>query len=380
MDQTGFRAAIGGATTFATDPLAAMRLPVTPSGGAPAPFNALDPQRLSGPQGSHPLATIDLRELIPGPTSGLEGAIEIDGPAIVGEAISGRIRIRARKQIRARSAVLRLVGLRLAEETRSGTERSDAAVQVAGGLAQIGSSLGVDIQLGSGSSGSSGSAASGSAAQTISWVEVHGSAIESLPFTEPALPASLEPGQMIELPFTIPAPRLGPPTAHAGVAAIAWALEAHWDIGMGADERVCAYVDVRQHPDLLRAGVLTLPPGAMNDVVTDEGAGITVSPIPPVPAGTPLAVTIAWPGAPGGRSARIELNLDVQGGTGLSAVVASVPVDQGALGGATITLPVPVDLPPTMETQGLKVGYRVRVIVDRKLRSDESRERAVVIC
>lgn len=381
MDQTGFRAAIGGATTFATDPLAAMRLPVAPSGGAPAPFDALDAQRLSGPQGSHPLATIDLRELIPGPTSGLEGAIEIDGPALVGEAISGRIRIRARKQVRARSAVLRLVGMRLAEETRSGTERSDAAIQVASGLAQIQSSLGgINIQLGTGSSGSAGSAASGSSAQTISWVEVHGTAIESLPFTEPALPASLEPGQIIELPFTIPAPRLGPPTAHAGVAAIAWALEAHWDIGMGADERVCAYVDVRQHPDLLRAGVLTLPSGAMNDVVTDEGAGITVSPLPPIPAGTPLAVTIAWPGAPGGRSARVELTMDVQGGTSIGVVVASVEVDQGALGGATVTLPVPADLPPTMEAQGLKVGYRVRVIVDRKLRSDESRERAVVIC
>ena len=46
----------------------------------------------------------------------------------------------------------------------------------------------------------------------------------------------------------------------------------------------------------------------------------------------------------------------------------------------TVTLPVGADLPPTLEAQGLKVGYRLRVVVDRKLRSDVSRERAIVIC
>ena len=340
MDQAGFRAAIGGASTFATDPSALHRLPVSPSGGAPAPFNALDPLRLSGPQGSHPLATVSLPELVPGPTSGLEGAVELDGPVRVGEAISGRIRIRARRTFKARSAVLRLVGMRLAEETRSVTEQPSAAERAAG------------------SSARRGGPATTSAPNTISWVEVHASPVESLPFTDPVLPTSLESGQMIELPFTIPAPRMGPPTAHAGIAAIAWALEAHWDISMGIDERVCAYLDVRQHPDLLRAGVLTLPSGAMNDAVTDEDATISVDPLPPVPAGTDLAVAIAWPGAPGGRSARTELKLDVKGGTGLDLVVASVPLDKGALTMTTVNLPVGGDLPPTLEAPGLTVGYR----------------------
>ncbi len=362
MSQAGFRAAIGGTTTWATDLSALKELPVSPAGVVPAPFNALDSLRLSGPRGSHPLAMTDLRELVPGPTPGLEGAIELDEPARVGEAISGRIRIRAQRELRARSAVLRLVGMRLTEQTRSVTKQPSVAESAA--------------SKPSGGGGSSATAAT----KTFSWVEVHGSAIDSLPFIDPALPTSLEAGQLIELPFTIPAPRLGPPTAHAGVAAIAWALEAHWDISLGADERVCAYVDVRQHPDLLRAGVLTLPSGAMNDAVTDEDATISVDPLPPVAAGSALAVGIAWPGSPGGRSARVELKLDVDASTDLGLVVGSVPVDHDSLDGTTVTLPVAADLPPTLEAPGLKVGYRLRVVVDRKLRSDVSRERAIVIC
>jgi hypothetical protein len=45
-----------------------------------------------------------------------------------------------------------------------------------------------------------------------------------------------------------------------------------------------------------------------------------------------------------------------------------------------VTVPLPIDLPPTLETPGLKVGYRIRVIVDRMLRSDVSRERPIVVC
>ena len=373
MDQTSFRSRIGSASSFATDQLQLMDLPTAPSGGAPAPFDGLDPLRMSGPSMSHPLAAIDLRELIAGPTSGLEGAIELDGPVRVGEAISGRIRIRARKQIRARSAVLRLVGVRLTEATQSGTKRSPQAIAIAQGLGQIARSLGnINLTAGSTTPGTT-------PRETVSWVEIRASEVDSLPFTEPALPATLDAGAVIDLPFSIPAPRLGPPTAHAGVAAVVWAVEAHWDVGFGADERVAAFVDVRQHPDLLRAGVLTLPSGALDDVVTDDGAGLTVSPLPPIPAGTPLQVAIAWSGAPGGRSARVELNLDVSGNATLGLVVATVEVDQGQLAGTTVTLPTPADLPPTLEVPGLKVGYRVKVIVDRKMRSDESRERPIVI-
>ena len=52
---------------------------------------------------------------------------------------------------------------------------------------------------------------------------------------------------------------------------MAWAVEAHWDIEMGTDQRVAVIVPVAQHPDLLRAGVVTLPAGAMFDSVTDAG-------------------------------------------------------------------------------------------------------------
>jgi hypothetical protein len=375
VDQTSFRARIGSPDSFATNQLALLELPTVPSGGAPAPFNALDSLRMSGPSGSHPLAGIELAQLVAGPTSGLEGAIELDGPTRVGGTITGRILVRARKPIRARTAVLRLIGIRLYESSQSGPKRSPEQVAISQGLSQISQSLAsVSVTL------NTGTPDPNRVQETVSWVEIHAREIESLPFMEPVLPAALDAGQVIELPFTIPAPRLGPPSAHAGVAAIAWAVEAHWDIGMGADERVAALVDVRQHPDLLRAGVLTLPSGALDDAVTDEGASIAVLPLPPIVTGTELAVTIAWPDAPGGRAARVELNLDVSGDSSSSQVVASVEADEGALGGTTVTLPVAADLPPTLEAPGLKVGYRVRVIVDRKMRSDASRERPIVLC
>lgn len=357
----GFRSRIGGASNFAEDKLALERLPSRPRGYAPAPFDALDPLRLSGPRGSHPLALVDLPSLLSGPTGGLEGAVEIDGPVLIGESISGRVRVRARRAIRARSAVLRLVGVRLAERTRSETEETSESDEAPAQAAQPASSRPDET------------------AETVSWVEVHGSTVESLAFTEPVLPAALEPGQDVDIPFTLPAPRLGPPTAHAGVAAVAWAIEAHWDIAMATDERVCGYVHVGQHPDLLRAGVLTLPSGALNDAVTDEDATIATEPYGPIPAGTPVQVAILWPGAPNARSARVELHLDVRGQNRLDMVIASATVDHERLGQASVTVPVDGDLPPTMQTSGLEVGYVLRVTLDRKLRSDVHRERAIVI-
>lgn len=362
MTAVGFRSRIRGAANFTEDRLELERLPARPRGRAPAPFDALDPLRLSGPRGSHPLALVDLPSMLAGPTDGLEGAIEVDDPVLVGEVISGRLRVRAKEEIHARSAVLRLVGVRLAERTRSQTETTSEARTDADDDAKR-SVPGTD-----------------ETAETYSWVEVQGSVIESLPFTEPTLPTDLVPGQFVDLPFTIPAPRLGPPTAHAGVAAVAWALEAHWDIAMAPDERVCGYVHVAQHPDLLRAGVLTLPSGALNDVVTDEDATIAVEPLGPVPAGTPLQVAVAWPGAPGARSARLELQLQVEGDSRLDMNLASVPLDHRALEQSIATLPLDGDLPPTLQTAGLEVGYRLRVALDRKLRSDIHRERAIVIC
>ena len=84
-------------------------------------------------------------------------------------------------------------------------------------------------------------------------------------------------------------------------------------------------------------------------------------------------------GAPSGRSARVELTLDVSGDSSLGQVVQRSRWT-GARSGVTVTLPLQADLPPTLETQGIKVGYRIRVIVDRMLRADESRERPIVVC
>ena len=147
-----------------------------------------------------------------GPT-GSRASIELTGATRVGEGITGTIRVRATKAIQARAAGIRLVGMLIAEEQRSQTRTS---------------------------TGSDGHTSS----TTESWVEVHGQTIEDLTFTEPFLPPALEPGQAIEVPFSIPAPRLGPPSAHAGSALVAWAVEAHWDIHMGSDERVAVIVPV----------------------------------------------------------------------------------------------------------------------------------------
>ena len=296
----------------------------------------------------HPLASLGASDLLRGATDGLEGGIELGGPVRVGEGITGTIRVRATKPIQARSAGIRLVGVLIAEEQRSQTRTSTS------------------------SDGHTSST-------TESWVEVHGRVIDDLTFTEPFLPASLEPGQVLEVPFQIPAPRLGPPSAHAGSAIVAWAVEAHWDIQMGSDERVAVLVPVAQHPDLLRAGVVTLPAGAMFDSVTDEGASLSVAPLPPLAAGSSVTLSVAWPGAPSGRSARVELTTDVHAANSITVVSHSSLVDQGTLGDLQLAVPLPTDLPPTLETAGLTVGHRLRVIVDRKLRSDVTVERPIVV-
>ena len=99
------------------------------------------------------------------------------------------------------------------------------------------------------------------------------------------MPATLSGGQALDLPFQIPAPRLGPPTAHAGTALVAWAVEARWDIDATRDlQVVCSSVE--------------LPIEALRE-------------------------------------------------------------------GKRVSLTIPADAPPTCETDGLRVDYRLRAIVDR---------------
>jgi len=369
-DQRGFMGSIQAGRTY-EDPGAASDGPTTtPGGDAPTPFDARDGHRLAGPQGSHPLAGLTAADLLRPATGGLTGGIELAGPVRVGEGISGTIRVRAAHAIKARSAALRLVGVRIAEETRSGRSRAaDAAAAVEAANAAV--------RLAGG--GATASSSSGAANDTVSWVEVHGTVIEELTFTDPVLPTLLAPGQLVEAPFTIPAPRLGPPSAHAGTAMIAWAVEARWDIAMGSDERVAVVVPVAQHPDLLRSGAVALPSGALFDIVDDEGARLSVTPLPPLAAGTQVTLGVAWPDAPGGRSARAELTTDVKAANGISVTSVSVPLDHDGLQGTQAVVTLPADLPPTLVTDGCTVSHRLRVIVDRPMRPDVSRERPVVI-
>ena len=316
------------------------------TGSAPSPFDALNGPRLAGPQGSHPLHAVLAEELVKAADGGVSGEIVLDRPATVGEGITGTIRVVATERISGRKAALRLVGLRLDEVTRS-EDHTDS---------------------------------DGHVSSSEHWVEVHGRLFVEDAFLEPAVPATLEPGQRWEAKFAVPAPRLGPPTAHLGESIIAWALEVRWDVALGHDPFVATYLPVAQHPDLLRAGVgrqggLSLVQGVP---VGDAMIGIT-SPLP-VPAGTEMTVAVRWPSAPGGKNGRIEVHRRTNAPNGVEGIIASAPIDPAALaGGVEVRLAVPVGSAPSFDGAGLEINYVVRVLVDRRFRTDAAIERPVAI-
>jgi hypothetical protein len=316
-------------------------------GSSPAPFDAVDATRLAGPSGSHPLAAVSMDELVRRSTDGLDGEMVIREPVRIGEGIAGRLSVTARRDIRARGAMIRLVGVRLSEQQRSRDQH--------------------DTQ--------------GRVTSSEQWVEVDGDRFEHLPFSEPPLPASLAAGERVDVDFNLPAPRLGPPSGHLGSAIIAWAVDARWDIAMGGDESVAALVDVRQNIDYLRSGAVRLAAGALYDAWQVGDATIAVSPLPPAVAGSVIDVTVTWPGASSGRGARLELQADVDAPNGISKLVVwSTPVDPAALRqGLTVRMPIPADAPPTMAARNVGVSYRIRALVDRHLRSDLAVERAIAV-
>jgi hypothetical protein len=317
------------------------------SGSSPTPFDAVDGYRLAGPQGSHPLAAVSIEEMLKPRSDGVDGAIEIKHPIRIGEAIEGHLKLTALRDINARGAMLRLVGAVIAEQQESREERDSK----------------------------------GNVTRSEQWVEVHGRLFEELPFSQPALPASLSSGQTFETDFILPAPRLGPPSGHFGSAIICWALDARWDISMGGDQRLAALVDVDQNIDYLRSGAVRLGEGALFDAWQTPEATMAVSPIPPIPAGSEIDVTVNWPGAGGGRGGRLELQADVEAPNGIRGLVlSSTALDPTAFRtGATVRVAIPADAPPTFSSQGVGVGYRIRAIVDRKLRSDLAVERAIAV-
>jgi hypothetical protein len=319
------------------------------SGSTPTPFDGVDGSRLAGPQNSHPLAAISIDELVRRTTDGLQGEIVLDNPdaARIGEGISGRLTLTARKNINARAAALRLVGARIAEEDKSYEERDSK----------------------------------GNVIRSEYWVEVHGSLFSEEAYTDVPLPPQLSAGQQFQTQFTIPAPRLGPVSAHVGSALIGWAVEAKWDISMGGDERLAVPVTVHQNLDYLRSGAVRLEPGAMFDLWSEGDGSIGVKPLPPIPAGTNVDVTVTWPSAGSGRGGRLELQADIKAPKGIAGLVLwSAVVDPAAFrAGTTFTMAVPPDAPPTFADQGLAVNYKLRALVDRSFRSDLAIERALAV-
>ncbi len=316
------------------------------SGSAPSPFDAINGSRLAGPQGSHPLHAVAAEELLRPSSDAVTGEIVLDRPAMVGEGITGTLRVAAVTRVDARKAALRLVGLRLDEVKRSEEDRD----------------------------------ADGNVTHSDSWVETSGKLFVQDAYPEPAIPAALGTGQVLESRFAVPAPRLGPPTAHLGESIIAWALEVRWDVPMGSDHFVASYLPLAQHPDLLRAGVgkqggMSLMPG-----VTVGDAQVDVTTPLPAPAGSEMAVVVRWPSAPGGSKGRVELHRRTNAPNGAEGIVASVPVDPAALkGGAEVRLAVPAGAAPSFDGAGLEITYVIRVLVDRRLRSDAAIERPVAV-
>jgi hypothetical protein len=321
---------------------------VAHSGSAPEPFDALNGGRLASGQGSHPLHDVRPEELLRASDGGpISGQITIAGPVVVGSSITGSIALQATESVNARGAALRLVGLRLDEERRS-DEHHDGR---------------------------------GNITSSESWVECHGRLFTEDSFTEPAIPAALAAGASWQAQFAIPAPGLGPPTAHLGESIIAWAIETRWDIPLGSDHFLAVYLPVAQSPDLLRAGVGEQGGASLEDEFTVGDATITVTSPLPAPAGSDLVVEVRWPSAPHGDGARLELHRRTNAPNGAEGIIASVPFDSAALSGGTgdLKLTVPPGSPPSFDGAGLEITYILRVLVDRAFRPDAAIERPVGI-
>jgi hypothetical protein len=317
-------------------------------GSAPAPFGALNGPQLAGPEGSHPLHAVRAEQLVePDDRGPIRGEIALSHPVRVGEGIDGTLRVTATSQITTRGGVLRLDGLRLDEVRRSREERD----------------------------------AKGNVGSEEHWVEAHGKLFSHDAFTDLAIPSAFEAGATWEGQFSIPAPALGPPSAHLGESIVAWALEAHWDVAMGMDHYLAVLVSVAQNPDLLRAGVGLQGGTSLLTEVDVGGATIAVSSPLPAPAGSELVVRVNWPGAPGGQEARVELHRRTNAPNGVEGIIASTTVDPAALeaGSAEARLLIPADAPPSFDGAGLQNAYVIRALVDRRFRPDAAIERPVAI-
>jgi hypothetical protein len=317
------------------------------TGSAPSPFDALNGPRLAGPDGSHPLHSVSPEELLRPTDGAVNGEIVLDQPAIVGGGITGRIKLSAASAFSARKAYLRLAGLRL-DEVRKSRDNTDSE---------------------------------GHVTSTERWVETSGKLFVADSFLEPAIPVACQAGAVWEAPFAVPAPQLGPPTAHLGESIIAWALEVRWDVAMGSDHWVARYLPLAQNADLLRAGVGKQGGTSLMASVPIGDATIDVISPLPAPAGQEMVVRVSWPSAPGGQGARIEIHRKTNAPNGTEGIIASAAVDPAALssGAAEARLLVPPGSGPSFDGAGLEIRYVIRALVDRRFRSDAAIERPVAI-
>jgi hypothetical protein len=317
------------------------------SGSAPSPFDALNGPRLAGPEGSHPLHSVAAEELLRPTDGAVTGEFSLDQPARVGDGITGHIRLTAGKAISARKAYLRLVGLRLDEVRRSEDHHNSK----------------------------------GEVTYTERWVETSGNLFSHDAFLEPPIPTELAPGQVWESTFAIPAPPLGPPTAHLGESIIAWAIEVRWDVAMGSDHWAAVYLPLAQDPDLMRAGVGKQGGDSlMASIAAGDGSINVESPLP-APSGQEVLVKVSWPSAPKGQGARIELHRRTNAPNGEEGIIASAPVAPEDLvsGAAEARLLVPPGCAPSFDGAGLEIDYIIRVLVDIRFRPDAAIERPLGI-
>jgi hypothetical protein len=111
---------------------------------------------------------------------------------------------------------------------------------------------------------------------------------------------------------------------------------------------------------------------------SDGEVSMDVDPAPPIAPGSPLKVNVRWPSASGGRGARVELYADLK--MALPVRIAAAELQTSDLAkGSVITFEIPSDAPPVFDGAQLSLRYRIRVLIDRPLRSDLAAERNVVI-
>ena len=317
------------------------------SGSAPSPFDALNGPRLAGGEGSHPLHSVTAEELLRPSDGAVVGELTLKNPARVGDGILGHVRITAARAVTSRKAYLRLVGLRLDEVRRSEEHRNSK----------------------------------GEVEWTENWVETSGNLFSHDEFLEPPIPTELQPRQVWESDFAIPAPPLGPPTAHLGESIIAWAIEIRWDIAMGSDHFVAFYLPLAQHPDLMRAGVGKQGGASLMADISVGGGSIGVTSDLPAPSGSEVSVRVSWPSAPKGQGARVELHRRTNAPNGVEGIIASVPVALGDVvsGAAQAQLLIPAGSAPSFDGAGLEIDYIIRVLVDIRFRPDAAIERPLGI-